>query len=148
MSEIKKILCPIDLVYTNTATIDTARTFAKAFNAEILLLNVAHSCTHLESYDTASSLLPKLCEDIKSTADKELKAFADKYSADVRISTRVVTSGKPADVIVEIAQNENFDLIIMGSAGRPAMDRFLFGSVAEKVTKMSLVPVTTIRPKE
>lgn len=148
MSEIKKILCPIDLVYTNTATIDAARTFAKAFNAEIVLLNVAHSCTHLESYDTASSLLPKLCEDITKTAEKELKAFADKYSGEVRISTRVVTSAKPADVIVEIAQNENFDLIIMGSAGKPAMDRFLFGSVAEKVTKMSTVPVTTIRPKD
>lgn len=146
MSEIKKILCPVDLAYTNLQTIEKAALFAKAFNAEVLLLNVAHSCTHLEVYDAAASLLPKLCEDITNTAEKELKALADKYSADAKVSTRISVSGKPAEAIVEIAQAENFDLIIMGTAAKPTMDRLLFGSVAEKVTKMSPVPVMTIRP--
>lgn len=145
MSEIKKILCPIDLVYINTKTIEKAREFAKAFNAEVLLLNVAHSCTHLEVYDSAASLLPKLCEDITNTAEKELKALAAKYP-DVKIGTRIVVSGKPAEAIVEFAQAEKFDLIIMGTAAKPTMDRLLFGSVAEKVTKMSPVAVMTIRP--
>jgi nucleotide-binding universal stress UspA family protein len=145
MSEIKKILCPVDLVYTNTKALEEARVFAKAFNAEVLLLNIAHSCTHLEVYDSAASLLPKLCDDITNSATKELKTLTDKYP-DIKIGTRIVFSSKPADAIVEIAQAENFDLIIMGTAAKPTMDRLLFGSVAEKVTKTSPVPVLTIRP--
>ena len=54
--------------------------------------------------------------------------------------------GHPGDIIASIAEDEKYDLIIMGTHGRKGIDRILFGSVAEKIVKSSVVPVMTVRP--
>ena len=46
-----------------------------------------------------------------------------------------MAEGHPADVILEIAKEEDVDLIVMGSSGKTGLDRFIIGSVAEKVVK-------------
>jgi len=53
--------------------------------------------------------------------------------------------GIPADKILEYAQENNIDLIIMGTQGLTGIKKFLIGSVAEKVVRHSTVPVMVIR---
>ena len=53
----------------------------------------------------------------------------------------VVTPEPPEQAIVELAQEEKVDLIIMATLTESAVGRFLFGSVAEKVRRRSPVPV-------
>jgi nucleotide-binding universal stress UspA family protein len=53
--------------------------------------------------------------------------------------------GIPAEDIAKTAKDEAFDLIVMGTAGRTGLDRFLLGSVAEKVVKISPCPVMVVR---
>ena len=48
--------------------------------------------------------------------------------------------------LVDVAEECEADMIIMGTHGRKGIDRILFGSVAEKVVKNSPIPVLTIRP--
>jgi nucleotide-binding universal stress UspA family protein len=57
-----------------------------------------------------------------------------------------VILGDAAEKILEYAKNEDMDMIIMGTHGRKGMDRVIFGSVAEKVVKMSPVPLFIINP--
>jgi nucleotide-binding universal stress UspA family protein len=57
----------------------------------------------------------------------------------------VVLEGNPSHEIIEFADNNNIDLIIMGTLGKTGFDRFLLGSVAEKVTRNSKVPVLVVR---
>ena len=52
----------------------------------------------------------------------------------IKITTKVV-EGSPAKSIIEIAEEENVDLIIIASSGKSGIDRFFLGSVAEKVIK-------------
>ena len=64
----------------------------------------------------------------------KVEELKEKAGYDINISLRVA-EGHPADVILEIAKEEDVDLIVMGSSGKTGLDRFIIGSVAEKVVK-------------
>ena len=56
-----------------------------------------------------------------------------------------VETGRPANAIVEYAEEHGVDQIVMGSHGREGVSRILLGSVAETVVRGSPVPVTVVR---
>lgn len=56
-----------------------------------------------------------------------------------------IAVGKPAREIVQFAQEEDVDQVVVGSHGRAGVSRVLLGSVAEKVVRRSPVPVTVVR---
>jgi nucleotide-binding universal stress UspA family protein len=53
--------------------------------------------------------------------------------------------GSPARVIVDVADEDSFDHVVLGSHGRAGVSRVLLGSVAETVARRSPVPVTIVR---
>jgi len=63
--------------------------------------------------------------------------------SDVECSKEVL-EGHPADMLVSFAEDHDMDIIILGSCGRSGLDKFLLGSVAEKVVRTSKVPVLTV----
>jgi nucleotide-binding universal stress UspA family protein len=64
------------------------------------------------------------------------------------VRTRVIT-GKPSYEIVNLADEESADMIVIATHGESGWQKFLFGSVTEKVIRMASCPVLTIRqPKE
>lgn len=63
----------------------------------------------------------------------------------------VLLEGNPADKIVEFAEENGIEMIVMGTLGKTGLDRFLLGSVAENVVRHSKAPVLVVReelPKE
>lgn len=58
-----------------------------------------------------------------------------------------VVAGEPADAIVRMAEELEVDLIVMGTHGRTGLHHVLLGSVAEKVVRLALCPVLTVRYK-
>ncbi|MDD2614681.1 MAG: universal stress protein [Methanosarcina sp.] len=57
----------------------------------------------------------------------------------------VLLEGYPSEEIINFAENNNMDLIVMGTLGKTGLERFLVGSVAENVVRNSKVPVMVIR---
>jgi nucleotide-binding universal stress UspA family protein len=57
----------------------------------------------------------------------------------------VILEGHPAHKILEFAEQEGMDLIVMGTLGRSGLERFLMGSIAEKVVKHSKIPVMVVK---
>ncbi|HSD57198.1 MAG TPA: universal stress protein [Methanotrichaceae archaeon] len=57
---------------------------------------------------------------------------------------RALVEGNPGEEIINYARKNEKEMIIMGSVGRTGLDKFLLGSVAEKVVRNSRVPVLTI----
>jgi nucleotide-binding universal stress UspA family protein len=53
----------------------------------------------------------------------------------------VVLEGNPADKVVNIAEKNDIELIVVGTFGKTGVQRFLMGSVAENVVRHSEVPV-------
>ena len=56
----------------------------------------------------------------------------------------IVREGSPAKTILEVAKEEDIDLIVIGSSGKSGFDRFIMGSVAEKVVNAAKCAVLVI----
>lgn len=65
-------------------------------------------------------------------------------TANVEVES-VLLEGSPADEIVDFAEKNGIDLIVMGTLGRTGINRFLLGSVAENVVRHSKKPVLVVR---
>jgi len=62
--------------------------------------------------------------------------------------TRVAVGfGRPAEQIVEFAEQQRMDLIVMSTHGRSGLSRWVFGSVAEKVLRGTHLPILLVRPE-
>ena len=73
---------------------------------------------------------------------EEAQATADEYGVTLETET---TMGRPARSIVEFADTETVDHVVMGSHGRSGVSRILLGSVAETVLRRAHCPVTIVR---
>jgi nucleotide-binding universal stress UspA family protein len=73
---------------------------------------------------------------------KVVKEAAQKEGVAVKA---FVLSGRPADAIIETAQEKNADLIVLGSHGRTGVERLLMGSVAERVIVLASCPVLVVK---
>ena len=58
--------------------------------------------------------------------------------------THIIKEGSPAKAILEVANEENVDLIVMGSSGKSGFDRFIMGSVADKVVNSAKCAVLVV----
>ncbi len=56
-----------------------------------------------------------------------------------------IIQGHPAEQILKLAEEQSVDLIVMGTLGRGGIEKFLLGSVADKVIRNSRIPVLTVR---
>lgn len=63
-------------------------------------------------------------------------------------ATRRISEGYPAEDIVRIAEEEDAGLIVMGGMGATGLDRFLLGSVADKVVRSSRIPVLVVKKEQ
>jgi len=72
----------------------------------------------------------------------EIEALGEEQGVPV---TTAVLEGNAGEAILDYAEQVGVDMIVMGTHGRSGLDRFLVGSVAERVIRMSDVPVMTVR---
>lgn len=75
----------------------------------------------------------------------ELRTAAEKLTAAGVEATALARAGNPAQVVIETAEAGGFDLILIGTRGRHAIERFLFGSTAERVAWHATTPVLLVR---
>jgi len=79
---------------------------------------------------------------------KDAVQQAEKLAKDAGVDfDMAVAEGNPGSEIISYAEKAGMDIIIMGTVGRTGLDRFLLGSVAEKVVRNSKIPVLTV-PRE
>ena len=80
------------------------------------------------------------------TEGKEATAYVENAgrAANVEVES-VILEGNPADEIVDFAEKNDIDLIVMGTQGKTAIQRFLIGSVAENVVRHSKKTVLVVR---
>jgi len=80
----------------------------------------------------------------RAKLDREVKA-AEKRGV---TTTAEIRWGRPSDTIVDTAVRQKASLIVLGTHGRSAFEKFLLGSTAERVLRLSPVPVLTVREKK
>ena len=148
--DIKKIVLTTDLSANADAATDYAITLAKKFGASIFLIHVFESDIYYAgTLESASMNDP--AEWFKHAREKRIKAlkeFAATLSAASGLPVMdVFREGHAANEIVNFAKVENADCIVIATHGRSGISHLLFGSVAERVVRMSHCPVLSVRPK-
>ena len=142
----KRILVPVDgSEQAHEACDFVVREFP---GAEMVLLHVVNPA---EAGYSAQASIPSFseewydrqCEQAENLFE-DIEADVAEADADLGVSTAIEV-GKPVAVIVEYAEEEGVDQIVMGSHGREGVTRVLLGSVAETVVRRSPVPVTVVR---
>lgn len=84
-------------------------------------------------------------ETLQDTGESALETIAeDADAAGIPIETEML-NGSPHRVILDYADENDIDLIVMGTHGRTGLDRFLLGSVTERVVRSADIPVLTVR---
>lgn len=81
----------------------------------------------------------------RQAADR-LRAFADEHVAHNVAADLEIRIGRPAEEIIAAAQESKCDLIILSTRGLTGLDRYLIGSVANRVAQLAPCPVLLMRP--
>lgn len=140
MLKIEKILLPVDFPNTSLSVIHQAATLAYHFDSELVMLHVVTAESHAGGVPDNSPDWDMLAE-ITGKAQKNLDQFLGPDLEALAIRC-VVLKGNPAQGILQTAQLEKADLIMMPSHGA-AFNQFLLGSVTAKVLHGSECPVWT-----
>jgi nucleotide-binding universal stress UspA family protein len=146
MKEIKKILFPVDFSEVSKKIVPYVETMADKFNSEIHLLFVARILDYFVSIYVPHSSINAFEEEILKGGKKSMEQFINEHFPTNRKILSEVVLGDASERILEYVKKANIDLVIMGTHGRKGLDKVLFGSVAERVSKMSAVPVLLVNP--
>jgi nucleotide-binding universal stress UspA family protein len=145
--EIRHILAPVDFSDYSKRAVEMARDLAKAFGAKLSLLHVIEPPPYpIEGYAPAG-VEAALMDELERQATQELaQLLPAAETAGVEVARHVVI-GSPYRKIIETAEAERVDFIVMATAGRTGVSRLVMGSVAERVVRTAPCPVLTIRPQ-
>jgi nucleotide-binding universal stress UspA family protein len=146
MKQINKILFPIDFTSHYESLLPWVSTFAEKFNATVYVLFVAQDLANFTTFYVPHGNIQSFQEEAIASARKRMAtAVEEHFKGFAKLETRV-DSGPAAAKILDLANKEKIDMIIMGAHGRKGLDRAIFGSVADKVVQGAPCPVLTIHP--
>lgn len=138
MLNIKTILCPIDFSKQSSAAFHLASSLARDYQARLVLTYVKIPPEVV--YGEFGMSPPEV--DDEDYKEQLMTVEPDDKTITVEHFFR---KGQPAKEIVKLAQEENADLIVMGTHGRGGLTRMLMGSVAEHVMREAPCPVVTMK---
>ena len=142
--EIRKVLWPTDFSGSAEAALSYVQSLSSNYGAEVHVLHVLEDIMHHEGWygQFEESHLQKLIEKAEKRVQQRLEQICERHLEGCPMYIRHVAVGDPAKEILKLIEAENVDLVVMATRGKNK--DFAFGSVAEKVTRHSPVPVTTI----
>jgi nucleotide-binding universal stress UspA family protein len=142
----KKILIATDgSEYTKNA-VDHGIDLAKNTGAKLITTYVVDTAAFASiPMDAAWESMYEL---LRQEGDLAMKYVAEKAGEEgVEVEANII-EGHPADEIIKYSEKNSVSLIVLGTLGKSGLDRFLLGSVAEKVVRNSKIPVLVVRGKK
>jgi nucleotide-binding universal stress UspA family protein len=142
----KKILCPTDFSDPAEKALKVAADLALDYSSELLVVNVVEPIPTISAANTSPlTYLQQYLSEAENASKKRLKELVTKVvPAKIKIRPLVLT-GQAAIQIVDLADKKEVDLIVIATQGQTGLKRWVFGSVAEKVIKLTSRPVLIIQ---
>lgn len=141
-----KILCPIDFSEYSEEITNYAVNIAKKYNSLLHMLHVIPNLNYFIPYGSflAAENLVAVEKNIEMEVEKDFEKITRTIDMPV---TKAIRTGVAFLEIVDYIDEQDIDLVVMGTHGRSGIEHILIGSVAEKIVRKSPCPVLTIRPK-
>lgn len=144
----KKILVPIDGSDVSRKAAEEAIELSNRYDSKLIFVYVVDT-RGIYTYDVGGIIsvpfnYPKITEELIQVKTKFLDAFVSTLSIEGKDIEKVIMHGEPSDKIIEYANNEKVDLIVMGRRGFSKIQRFFVGSVTQRVISDAPCPVLII----
>lgn len=149
----RKIMIATDGSECSKKVVDKGVEFARLSGGTVYAVYVVSTAyiTAIDgSYSSSIDMFPYLeamHEALKKQGQQAVdyvKELGEKKSVNVE---SVILEGNPSEELIQYAEKENMDIVIMGTVGRTGLDRMILGSVAGNVVRHSKVPVMVVREK-
>ena len=143
--KLKRVLVPVDFSESSRKAVQYAVSFARQFDAEILLLHVVEPMPappEVVYLDTGA-----IYTEVREAAEKHLSEWRQAAAPEARVSAKTRV-GIAYHQIIEAADESKADLIVIGTHGRTGLAHLLMGSTAERVVREAGCPVLVVRPRE
>lgn len=144
MTTPRQILVPTDFSDESNAAKVYATMLAESFGATLHVLHVIQDPLAM-GWGVDTAYLPQLLErtelNVRERLDEVVTAD-DRQNVGARVA---VETGSPVTKIVEYAEKNGIDLIVMGTHGRGAMERMWVGSVTQGVLQRAACPVVSVQ---
>jgi nucleotide-binding universal stress UspA family protein len=147
MINLRKILVTTDLSEHSLAAFEHAFSLGLLYASRIYVLYVADNAPPLFALYGSEGDVQVHALRIEEAGVQKLDQFMTNHIGTEKKVVPVVRSGIPEEEIMQFAEHEGMDLIVMATHGWTGLKHILLGSVAEKVVRRSLVPVLTVKPK-
>jgi nucleotide-binding universal stress UspA family protein len=157
------ILFPTDGSDGASAAMGTVQNLAETYGATVHVLNVVDTTHEGLGSDPHREQSPgmvgdpegggegmvgdrttegEIHEQVQDVGNRVVEEAAEQFDVDHTVP--VVEAGVPHEVILEYVEENDVDVIVMGTHGRTGLDRYLIGSVTEKVVRLAEVPVISV----
>ena len=140
----RKILVPVDFAASSNKAFLYARELVKWWEGELHVIHVLDTEFLSGAVHITIEPLDESVTKWKKRAQEKLKNIyhvgGEELEGEIHIK-----EGKPHEEILKLADELDVEMIVIGSHGRKGLERAIFGSVAEKVTRMAKVPVLIVK---
>jgi nucleotide-binding universal stress UspA family protein len=141
MKTFKHILVPTDFEKASASALEVAASIALACDAKVTLLHV----WEIPIYPYMDFMLnSEMITRVEDAAVKHLAEGLQKLQKVLPTASSKLKTGQPAPAIIDVIAELKPDLVVMGTHGRRGVGRAILGSVAEKLVRLSTVPVLTV----
>lgn len=149
---LRTVLLPTDFSENAAVVQPYAIELAREAGAKILLAHVVEDSVYYASAAAGEGIgvdveawLTAICAE----ADKRLRSEAAALSAESGLEVvPILSRGRAAERLVEIATEQHADLMVISTHGYTGLSHLIFGSVAERIVRISHVPVLSIKPQK
>jgi nucleotide-binding universal stress UspA family protein len=142
-----KILIPLDGSKTAESVLPYAHALGRKLKIPVALLTIIDVSEISRTASAADGLyLDRIIENEKRRGEEYLAKISKTFGV-IAVKSKI-EMGRAAEVIIESAAADNGTLIMMASHGRSGLNRFLLGSVAEKVLRGAKNPLLLVRADE
>jgi len=143
--DIRRILVAVDIAHSSEPLAEYAQILAEKLDARLIVLYVTRDMEELESLYMPHISVEKVQKEIIDSARSELSTFCDTHFGGRIEYEVVIRTGDAYREINDIIPELNVDLVVMGTHGTKGLDRFFFGSTAERVLRSVPCPVLTVK---
>ncbi|MGB3050260.1 MAG: universal stress protein [Polyangiales bacterium] len=137
----KHILACIDFSEHSTRALAEVGEYARANGSKVTLVNISDP----QAFIPPQAIVEPAAKTDDAAHEAELAKLRNQHLSDVQVELAVIADHAPARAICDYAENHGVDLIVLGSHGRGGMERWLIGSVAERVVRHAACSVYVVR---
>lgn len=137
----KHILACIDFSKQSTLALNEVGEYARANGSKVTLIHISDP----RAFIPPQAVLQPATATNSKEQEAALEKLRDQHLKDLDVEVAVRSDHAPARAICDYAEEHDVDLIVLGSHGRGGMERWLIGSVAERVVRHASANVYIVR---